>query len=127
MKTKQFYLTGILAVVTVINGAAHDKEAVSEASATGSKRYEIELPRAKVEPDGAGMVDLSHLDQAVMNKQLQELSTLISMQRFDLRVTEEVLDSPMPTSVESLVKLRQVGEKLATWKSNDAAITEMGR
>lgn len=127
MKTKQFYLTGILALVTVISVSAHDKGTTAREAASLSKKHEITLPHTTIEPVVAETIDLESLNQAVAETQLRELSALLLMKQNDLRMTESVSDHATTTSVEALAKQQQVEAQLASWKSADAAITEMGR
>ena len=130
MKAKQIYLTGILALATVIGVSAHDKGTAAREAASLSKMHEIKLPHTNVEPAVAETIDLSSLNQAVMETQLRELSALLSVKQDDFRMTESVSDYSVymaTTSVEALAKQRQVEAQLASWKSTDAAITEMDR
>ncbi len=127
MKAKQIYLTGILALVTVIGVSAHDSGITVNDATSLSKKHKIELPHMRIEPEAAQTVDLGNLDQAAMETQVRELSALLFMKKGDLRMTESIpdhLDFEATPSFEALVKQQQAEAQLASWKSNDAAITE---
>lgn len=124
MKTKQFYLTGLLALATI--GGASAQAQANEAVAFSIDKHTISAPLENAMFTLPQTLDLGIFSPAADSEKLREAAILMSLKADVSATTESKFVSPV-TSIEDLAKELFDKEAVAKLKAADAEITESSK